>query len=612
MDRAPMRHLARHRTLVFALVLIAPAAGCEIRSRLGAAPADAAVSPDAAPPDGAASPDAPDPDLNPFEAGPASDGASGGDASHGGGIVDGGIDQSVVLACVPNSAPQVAPASMRRLTNFEYDNTVRDILNDTTRPATTLLPFDGWFLSPQSEAVSTTVLDGYHQLAHDLAIAATKDAAAVQSLTKCNPAVDGEAACQKKFIETFVPVAFRRPLETTDSADFDAVFSKGRELTGTFAGGVRAVVEVVLQSPEFLYRVELGQPADAALPGVVRLTPHETAVRLSYLLWGSVPDAALRDAAAAGKLQTKAEIAAQAQRMVADVRARELVRYFYLQLFNLNAPGVLTGLVVPPNAATFTAEMPALLFRETSAFIDEVTWQGPGDFQALMTAPFTFMNGRLAQFYGVSGISGDAWQKVAIDPNRRIGILTQGGVLAATSFATRHSPVIRGTRILQRILCVNPEPPPPNVITLPPDITDPSKLTTRQKLEMHLTDPTCRACHKDIDPLGFAFEHFDRFGLWRDTENGLPIDTTGEIYKTDAKGRFDGAVELATRLAQSRDVQNCYVGNWMRFGYGREPATQDACSVRSLQDAFAQAKGNVRELLVALTQTDAFLYKSAP
>jgi len=612
-----MRQLARPRHLAIALLLIAPVAGCQSESRLGVAPADAAPadatpSPDASTKDGPVSPDAPAQDLP--EAGTATGGmggggGSGGGGSHGGGTSDGGIDQGVVLACVPNSAPQVAEAPMRRLTNFEYDNTVRDILGDDSRPATAMLPFDASRFQAIS-GVSSLLVDGYHGLAHDFATKATKDAAAIQALSKCDLALEGEAPCQKKFIETFLLAAFRRPLEPADTTDFDAVFAKGRELAGGFAGGVRAVVEVALQSPEFLYRIEFGQPVDPALPSVTRLTPYETATRLSFLLWGSSPDSVLRDAAAAGKLQTKEQIAAQARRMLADMHAHDVVRNFYLQLLKLDDPRVLETLLVPDNAPTFTAEMPGLLLKETSAFIDEVTWQGPGDFQTLLTAPFTFMNGRLAQFYGASGISGDTFQKVPIDPTRRAGILTQASVLAAGSVPSRNSPMVRGLLILQQLLCVT-LPEAPAVVPPPrPPLAEPS--TTRQKFEYEVSDPSCRGCHRDIDPLGFAFEHFDRFGLWRDIENGLAIDATGEIYKTDAAGKFNGAVELIARLAQSRDAQNCYVGNWMRYGYGREPTTQDACSVRSAQDAFTQSKGNVRELLVALTQTDAFLYKSAP
>ena len=155
-----------------------------------------------------------------------------------------------------------------------------------------------------------------------------------------------------------------------------------------------------------------------------------------------------------------------------------------------------------------------------------------------------------------------------------------------------------------------PPPPPASVAAVKPPDTIPANATTRQRFEMHSTDPVCAACHRDIDPLGFAFEHYDAAGLWRDTENGLPIDATGEIFKTDAKGKFNGALELSERLSQSRDVQNCFVGKWMAYGYGRKETPDDVCTRQVLENAFTKSKGNVIELIVALTQTDAFLYRS--
>ena len=612
-----MLELRRHRHLILVCALFVSTAGCEIQSRLGSAPPDAGTSDrDASSLDGGAKEaDGASDRAGIVDAGPLADVvAPPTDALDGGGTdgnvppTDAGTDQIVVFACLPNSAPRVPVVPLRRLTNFEYNNTVRYILADTSRPADGL-PFDGYPNNADTPSLPMAdFINGYHQLAHAFAVGATKDAVSLKALIKCDVAVDGEAGCQKKFVEPFVSSIFRRPLDTADTADFAAVFAKGRELSGDFAGGVRAVVEVALQSPEFLYRVEFGKPVAANQP--VRPTSFEMASRLSYLLWGSSPDSALWDAATQDQLQTKEQIAAQARRMLGDDRAREVVKYFYLQLLGLNVPSFMTLSFEPATFPTFTSDMPSLLLQETSAFIDEATWQGAGDLQTVLTAPFTFMNASLARLYGVSGISGDSLQKVAVDSKKRAGILTQGSVLASTSSSTRESPTRRGKLVFERILCRTLQPPPSAVV---PPLPDGTGLTTRGRYEqIQSQSPQCKDCHKEMDPLGFAFEHFDAAGRWRDTEGGQAIDATGELLQTDAKGKFDGAVDLMARLAQSHDVQNCYVGNWMSFGYGRVPAPEDACSTQSLQDAFAQAKGNVRELLVALTQTDAFLYKSAP
>ncbi|MBC8133826.1 MAG: DUF1588 domain-containing protein, partial [Deltaproteobacteria bacterium] len=255
-----------------------------------------------------------------------------------------------------------------------------------------------------------------------------------------------------------------------------------------------------------------------------------------------------------------------------------------------------------------TAQIGGLMRKETEHFIDDVTWNAPGDFQTLLTTPTTWVNGPLATFYGIAGIGGEAFQKVKLDATRHAGLLTQPTFLAGRSHSSSTSPVHRGLWVFQRLLCGRMEPPPLNVVVpLPPVL--PATATTRQRYEQHLSDPSCVTCHRDIDPIGFAFEHYDTTGAWRDTENGQKIDATGEIFKTDAKGKFDGAIELAARLAGSQDAKNCFVGNWATFAYGRSETPDDACTHRSLQDAFARAKGNVPELLIALTQTDAFLYR---
>jgi Protein of unknown function (DUF1592)/Protein of unknown function (DUF1588)/Protein of unknown function (DUF1585)/Protein of unknown function (DUF1595)/Protein of unknown function (DUF1587) len=597
------------------LALLASAMGCQINSRVGSAPGDGGGPPDAAlPSEGGAQPDGSPPDTATADAGDAGATMEAGAPLDGGGVTDAatGPDPTLVSACMPNSAPRLPVTSLRRLTRFEYDNTVRDLLGDSSGPAGASLPFDQiWTLEESVPDFSAAVIGAYHSMAHGLAVNATKDAASLKALTGCDAAVSGEPACQQTLMDTFLPRVLRRPLDANDVADFGEAFDTGRALGGDFASGVRAVLEVALQSPEFLYRPELGQPADPALPGLTRPTPHEMASRLSYLLWGSLPDAVLVDAARADTLRTKEQIATQARRMLDDPRARDMVRAFYFRLFGLEVPGATTSLATPANSAAFPADMPGLLLAETSAFIDEVTWRGPGDLQTLLTAPLTFMNGRLAQFYGTSGVSGDAFQKVALDPTRRAGILMQGSVLSATSHVNSGSPVLRGIPVFQRLLCQY-VPPAPSGAVLPDPNADTSKLTTRERYEPDLADTQCASCHRNMDPIGFAFEHFDQFGRWRDIENGKPIDGTGEIFETDARGTFDGPIQLVARLVQSHDAQNCYVRNWMSFGYGRAVAPEDACSLQFLQGAFAQAKGNVRELLVALTQSDAFLYKAAP
>ena len=521
-------------------------------------------------------------------------------AGAGGQTIDAGGNDATSVAC-PSTSP--APAPLRRLTRFEYNNTVRDLFMNAARPAD-VLPADGSTNIAADMPLSPALVDGYHKLAHDFALAATKDAASVKALLGCDPATAGEQACVQKLIGELVPRIFRRPAAPDDVSELGQVFTTGVELGGGFEGGVRAVLEVALQSPEFLYRVEIGEPIGAAAPGIARPTAYEMATRLSYLLWGSTPDPQLVAAAAAGRLGTKAEIAVQARRLLADARAHDVVRYFTFQLMRLHDVDYLNRrLDANPG---FTAEIAGLALEETRLFIDEVTWQAPGDFRALLTSPVSFLNAPLASFYGVPGVTGTGFSKVSLDPARRGGLLTQPSVLARTSYATSTSPTRRGMGVLDALFCVTIPAPPPGV-PLPPDPPS-TPLTTRQRLEQETAvSAPCAACHRITDGLGFAFEHYDAVGRWRDTENGLAIDASGEIVMGDVKGTFDGAIELGARLARSQDARSCYVGKWMAFAYGRPEGPEDACSRRLLMEDFARTDGNVRELLVALTQTEAFL-----
>ena len=262
--------------------------------------------------------------------------------------------------------------------------------------------------------------------------------------------------------------------------------------------------------------------------------------------------------------------------------------------------------LVGPNVG-FTEDLGRLMLEETRLFIDEVTWQGAGDFRALLTSPVSFLNGPLAAFYGVPGVSGDAFVKVSLDPKRRGGVLTQPSLLARTSSGPTTSPTRRGMTVLD-LLCKPLQTPPPTAVVV---LTDsPPGLTTRERLTMVTSDATCASCHRLSDSVGFAFEHYDAVGRWRDADNGRPVDAAGELVVGDVTGPLNGAsgaIDVGTMLARSQDARSCYVGNWMAFAYGRREVAADACTRQSLMETFTRTDGSIRELLVALTQTEAFL-----
>ncbi len=527
---------------------------------------------------------------------------SGGDGSGGGPIGD---PPGVEPAC--GDTPEPGPSPLRRLSTFQIRNTFRDLFRDAPAVVEAAeleiagLPvsFSGDGLEPPTEVT----VEQYHDIAHVAAKTVSADPSLLVGLTGCAPAAADDAPCRDQFLERFLELGYRRPASETELVEMQQVFATGQALGGDFASGVRAVVEVVLQGPHFLYLLEQGE-GDVA-DGVVALGPFETASRLAYFLTGSMPDPQLLASAKAGGLG-QTELETHARRLLGGAGSRQVTRHFFEQLLRLSNVLGPSG-EEPPS---YTAEIAQLTREETGQFVEHVTFDGSGTFQALLTEPASFVNGKLAEFYGLAGVDGDAFQRVELDPSQRAGVLTQSAFLSATSSSGYTRPVLRGLAVLNRVLCVELAPPPPGVdLSLPPVI--PPDATRRQQLEIATQDAACQDCHRDIDPIGFAFEHYDAVGLWRTHENGQPIDSSGTLHKTDAQGPFADAVELLHAIAQSEDARACFAKNWLGYAHGRELTEQDACALQQLESGLQQSDGNVVELLVALAKSDQFRYRLA-
>ncbi len=506
--------------------------------------------------------------------------------------------------CVGADVPM--PAPVRRLTRPEYNNTVRDLLGDATRPAD-VFPAEVGSTEFGNDALaldfSRLLLEQYFNAAKTMAERATTDAKTFASLLGCDPVAAGETPCATTFVRAFGQRVYRRPLDAGERDRLLAVYRSARADTD-FRTGIATVLRTMLQAPQFLYRAEVGLPV-AGNANVRKLDHFEIASRLSYLLWGSMPDPTLFTAAHGGRLGTKTEILTQARRMLGDTRAHDLIGTFHGLAFKTGGIAELAKdrKVFP----RWTAGLGAQLAEETRRFVDDAVWNGPGNLAALLTSPTTFMNADVAKFYGVTGPKGPAFEKVTLDPARAAGFMTQAGVLASLSPGTQTNPVQRGYFIRAALLCAPPPSPPSDVMAVPPK-PQPGQ-TTRQSFAAHSQDAKCVGCHILLDPLGFAFESFDAVGLLRTIDQGNPIDTSGELTGTDVPGRFTGAVDLMARLARSADVRRCYVAHWYSFGYGRGITDRDACGLATLDAAFVQAGGKVSELVAALTQIDAFMYK---
>jgi len=500
------------------------------------------------------------------------------------------------------------PSPLRRLSRVEYARTMDDLLGPGALDSGRLPPDERALgFANNAEVVSTggLLVEAYADLAEQ---AGDRVAAHPEMYAPC-AAATGDATCAAAFVADFGRRAWRRALTADEQAALAAVYAAG-ETDGAFAEGIARVTAVLLSSPQFLYRLESGTglPSEE-LAGAVPLTSNELATRLSYLVWGSMPDRALLDAVDAGTLTTRADLAREARRMLADPRARATVTTFHAQWLGLDQLGdVSKDHIIYP---MFTPALSAAFANEAAAFVNEVVWNREGTLGALLSAPYTFGDATLAAFYGAGPptTTPGGLGLITLPAGQRAGLLTQGAFLSVYGKANQSDPIHRGRFVRERLFCTTPPPPPPALAVRPPDL-DP-RLTTRQRFAAHTGDPMCSGCHKLLDPIGFSFEHYDGIGRWRETEGGQPVDSAGALAGTDVDTSLDGAVALANAVAGSTEVQVCYATQWFRFAYGRGETSADDCAVSDLATAFVAAKGNVRELLVALTQTDAFRFRRA-
>ena len=500
---------------------------------------------------------------------------------------------------------------LRRLTRFEYKNAVHDLLNVDASAAADL-PADEITNSFDNNAAVLTVsalhAEKYVLVSEALAKLAVQD---LPGLVGCDVAATGEEACARAFAARLGRRAFRRATTPADEQSLMIAYEAGRT-GGSYAEGIEVMVRAALQSPDFLYRLETTSPASAGATQVP-LSAFELATRLSFLIWSSGPDDALLDAAVRGELSSKAQVAAKAREMLAQPRARAAISGFFEQWTGARRLDVTTK-----SATSFPDFSPALrsaMAAELPAFVQHVLWSGDGSLKALLTEPVAFVNAELASVYGVAAptSSGPALQLANLGPEQgRSGILTQAGFLSVQAHPDQTSPVLRGKFVRAMLLCQPPPAPPNDVDITLPDVTEAK--TARARLAGHLAaGASCNGCHSLMDPIGLAFENFDAMGRYRQDEGGVALDVTGEITGASdpaLAGSFMGVRAMAEKLAASSQVRACLATQWFRFAAGRSEAEADECSLGTMRDSFASSNGNLLELIVATTQTDAFWFRS--
>ena len=396
------------------------------------------------------------------------------------------------------------------------------------------------------------------------------------------------------FARAFAERAFRRPLSDELAEIYlERHFHEAKDA----AQAVKRVVLLALKSPRFLYR-DLGTP-DA----------YDTAARLAFVLWDSLPDAPLREAAAQGGLATREQIAAQAERMLQDPRARAKVRDFFFQRLKVDLPPDLAK--DPDLFPDFDAQMASDLRTSLDLFLDQVLWgDEASDFRRLFLAETLPLNGRLARFYGAE-VPGDApFQDVRLDDGARAGLITHPYLLATFSYTATSSPIHRGVFLARGILGRTLRPPPEAVAPLAPDLHP--DLTTRERVVLQTRPESCQSCHSLINPLGFALENYDAVGRYRREEKGRPIDATGSYAgRTGESVTYNGARELAAFLADSDEVHTAFVEGLFHYlvkqpirAYGPDLASE-------LQRAFVESKFNIRKLIAAIAVAAAMAPRSS-
>lgn len=522
-------------------------------------------------------------------------------AGTGGG--DGALpDPSDPTVCVPGVP---GTSQIPRLTQHEYDNTIRDLLGLEGEPSTMLAP------DPAGRSVDQRAWDGYQLAARTLATQVMETPASRALVIPCEAGDDGGAACATQLITEFGRRAFRRPLTEAEVARFSVLFTNRAAITptGSFDDTAALIIEAFLLSPSFLMRTEIAENAEGTY---FKLTGYEVASRLSYLLWGSMPDDALLEAAASGALDTPTGILAEAGRLLGDARAREMVAAFHEKYMHMGPNTRWNDMTRDTSAfPLFTEELVPLLSEETHRFFDHVVFDAGGSFQDLMTSPVAFVNEALAPLYGLDPAAYSGAELRPAEVAGRPGVLTRVGFLASHSFYDRSSPIHRGAFIQKHVLCAEIGSPPPGAEGTP--LPTEGLNTNRERVDAQTAASGCKSCHHtSINPTGFAFEAFDAIGGHQEVEwfSDAPITTNASVPVGATNVDVAGAADLMSALATSPDAQGCYARQWVSFAFQRLPNNQDSCIVDDMTQKLTAGGYRVLDLILDLTQSQSFGYRA--
>jgi hypothetical protein len=435
------------------------------------------------------------------------------------------------------------------------------------------------------------------------AVTGVSDTPSRRRIFTCRPlSSSDEIPCARRIVTGLVGRAYRRPASGEDVESLMTFYAEARK-GHDFESGIRAVVQAVLASPHFLFRLE-EVPAGVRPGQNYRITDLDLASRLSYFLWAAGPDAELLKAANANTLHLPATLDRQVKRMLADPRADALSTRFASQWLRLQDVDK-----IKPDALLFPSynnQLAEAYKRETELFFDSIVREDRSVLD-LFNADYTFVNERTAKVYRIPNIVGDAFQRVTVADENRRGILGQGSVLMQTSIADRTSPVLRGKWIMEVLLASPPPAPPPNVPPLEDTkaATDAgNNLSVRQRMEEHRKNPTCAACHRVIDPLGLSLDNFDVVGAWRIKDNGVAVDTTGKLYDGT---ELNGPVSLRRALMNHSDALiRAFTENLMAYALGRRVEYYDQPTIRAIVKKAGQHDNRLSSFVMGIVTSPAF------
>jgi hypothetical protein len=495
---------------------------------------------------------------------------------------------------------------LRRLTHSQYNHTVRDLLGDQTGPADQFPPEDfinGFRNQSQAQSLSPLLIESYSAAAEKLARNAFRGGD-THGLIPCKPS----AACRARFVREFGLKAFRRPLDPEEQKRYETLMTRETE----FLKGAQLVVEAMLQSSNFLFRLD--ETADA------KLKPYVTATRLSYSIWDTMPDTELLGLAARGELGTPQAVEKAARRMLDQPRAKESLDEFVGQWLRFDR--LLTASKDRRKYPQFTRETAVAMTEEARTFVGDLVWNDR-NFMDLFTANYGYVNADLAPIYKVPAPPKE-FDKVAFPAgSERAGVLGQGLFLALTAKPEDSSPTARGLFVREQFLCQHVPDPPAGVNTNLPPVTEAKPQTNRDRMSEHATNPSCATCHRLIDPIGFGFEKFDAIGVKRDKFQLQFFSGRGEGRRAppktmdleiDPKGyvagipdsQFSAPMELGAVMAKSAQCQECMVKQYFRYTAGRLETPADRPAIRKILEDFQQSQFHFKELIVSLMRLREF------